>query len=838
MPDSPIFSSFYQDRSKATGNDLCVNLYAEHVDGKDAPEIGLLVSRQGLSAPVYSLGSGPVNGIFVSRISGGMYVASGTNIYYIATPTSTPVVIGTILANNAQVEFTENTTQVFIIDGQGAWVYNKPTGVYTQVIPNTTTNAQYPSTLVFQDGFVLVNAGGTNQLYQSNYGDLSNFATPNGGNLGSTANNAYAQGDSTNIVAIAGLHHEVWVFKQRVTEVWINQGAAGFAFAQLQGVYMQFGCMAPASIELVGESLVWLGQDANGDCVALVSEGYKAKIVSTPSLTQTWNAYSKQTDAIAYSYQLDGHYFYVLTFPTGNETYVYDLVTQKWHQRGIFTNGSYSRELANCYEVFNGVNLVGDYASGNIYALSDNNITDNGKAIRWLRRWSALPSNVSMVPLMSFDSLQVLMETGLALPQVSNNVNYVYSVNEVGKQVDMMGADLYSGLLSKLPTYSNPLDPSTNGGVVITPNKSFAYIGSPAGIRQYSISRNGVLTPLSPSSVSEDVVNNMVISNDGNFLYATNTGSGLLAQYSISSSGQLSPLSPRYVGPLHSNNGCAITPNGQFIYVSDINNISIRLFTRNQSNGQCTDMGDNFSLSARITSFAAHPNGKYLYCLDINSLTLRQFSINQVNGNLTALSTPFLSFSSSAPCNNMLTIRPDGNFLYVPIGGSNTALNAINIYSSMNGALNLISTVNYGLGKLSGITFSEDGTFLYVEDVTNSQIVIYLCDKVTGLLANSGTFQHTESTSTPTFINSVNLPGLPTQANPQVMLRWSDDGGYTWTNYFSMSAGLIGATAWRVIQNRLGSATIGRGQQRIFEISSVDQFQAKIYGAVIEGGPA
>lgn len=840
MPDSPIFESFYNDRAKAAGNDLCVNLYAEHVDGDKGPEVGLLVSRQGLSAPVYSLGNGPVNGLFVSRISGGMYAASGTNIYFIATPGATPVVIGTILANNAQVSFAENATQVFIIDGQGAWVYTKATGVYAQVIPNTATSAQYPGTLVYQDGFVLVNSGGTNQLYQSNYGDLSNFATPNGGNLGSTANNAYAQGDSTNIVAIAGLHHEVWVFKQRVTEVWINQGSAGFAFAQLQGVYMQFGCMAPNSIELVGESLVWLGQDANGDCVALVSEGYKAKIVSTPSLTQIWNAYTNQTDAIAYAYQLDGHYFYVLTFPTGNETYVYDLVTGKWHQRGIFTNGSYARELANCYEVFGGVNLVGDYASGNIYALSDNNLTDNGKAIRWLRRWSALPSSASMVPLMSFDSLQVLMETGLALPQATQSAMFLYATNRFASQIDMMSSAYLSGSLSSLPTYSQPVS-NVPTKLAVTPNNKFAYCGqggAPGKIYQYSIGNDGELTALSPATVSALLITShaMAISPDGLNLYAPSITSGTITQLAISASGALSVLSPQYVGSTSSVSNVVIHPNGGYVYVAE-NSTFIGVYSRNASNGKLTEIG-SLSVGGNPTVLSIHPNGQYLYCMG-SSNNLNQFSINQFTGLLAPLSTQVIAGQNNPfQC---MTIRKDGNYLYLGSGGSNTNNNQISWFAIApgTGQLSFVGNSIMPAGsEIFDIDFSSDNTIAYVADQVANMVRVFSVNITTGALAFTSNFSALEATPGPNHVTAVTLTGVPSQANPQVMLRWSDDGGYTWTNYFSMSAGLIGSTAWRVIQNRLGSATIGRGQQRIFEISSVDQFQAKIYGAVIEGGPA
>ena len=39
------------------------------------------------------------------------------------------------------------------------------------------------------------------------------------------------------------------------------------------------------------------------------------------------------SDARAFTYQKDGHHFYVLTFPTGNKTFVFDASTSLWHER-------------------------------------------------------------------------------------------------------------------------------------------------------------------------------------------------------------------------------------------------------------------------------------------------------------------------------------------------------------------------------------------------------------------------------------------------------------------------------------------------------------------------
>jgi len=67
---------------------------------------------------------------------------------------------------------------------------------------------------------------------------------------------------------------------------------------------------------------------------------------------------------------------------------------------------------------------------------------------------------------------------------------------------------------------------------------------------------------------------------------------------------------------------------------------------------------------------------------------------------------------------------------------------------------------------------------------------------------------------------------------PIILLRWSDDGGHTWSNYHQMSIGAIGATGTRAIKRRLGSTE--KLRDRVYEISGTDPVRIAIQGAQIE----
>jgi hypothetical protein len=415
--ESPIFESFFQDRARSGSSDLCINLIPEHVDGQKAPQIGLLISSPGLTTPLATVGTGPVREAFPAK-NGLMYVVSGSGLYSVDTLWNATL-LGNVGSSAGPVSIIESPTQILVVDGTGGWVWDFVATTFTQTIPNADTDCIAPNVAVYQDGFGLVNSLHSNQIYQSNYNDLSQLAALVGGG-GATANNAFVQGNPKDVLTMYDLKEEVFIFKSNGIEVWINQGNPGFAFTQLQGVYFPVGIVAPASIARAGDGLVFLGGSDEGGGVVLRTSGYQSQSIMTHALAQEFQDYPVISDAIAYTYQADAHFYYVITFPTANKTWAYDFATGKWTQRAYFSNGAFSRELVNCHALFNNMHVVGDYQNGNLYTLDDSTYTDNGAPRKWVRSWRALPSAMPQGVPMSFDSLQILLETGITVPDGMN----------------------------------------------------------------------------------------------------------------------------------------------------------------------------------------------------------------------------------------------------------------------------------------------------------------------------------------------------------------------------------------------------------------------------------
>ena len=78
--------------------------------------------------------------------------------------------------------------------------------------------------------------------------------------------------------------------------------------------------------------------------------------------------------------------------------------------------------------------------------------------------------------------------------------------------------------------------------------------------------------------------------------------------------------------------------------------------------------------------------------------------------------------------------------------------------------------------------------------------------------------------------NGSKINPIDTTTYPQAMLRWSNDGGSTWSREYWVTIGQIGKYKNRAIWRRLGMA-----RDRIFEVVVTDPVKAVIVSANLKG---
>tara|TARA_R110000868_G_scaffold2008_2_gene15824 strand:+ start:377 stop:1819 length:1443 start_codon:yes stop_codon:yes gene_type:complete len=398
---TPILGASYVARSVNAADNRLVNLFPEATadGGKTA---GFFNRTPGLQFQ-QTIGTGPIRALWAHQTNGSdFYVVSGTGFYKITGLTATPTLLGTV-TGTGPVSIADNGTQMFLACNPDGYIYNEVTNVFAKITDLDFTGAV---TVGYLDGYFVYNEPNSQKVWVTQLLD---------GTSVDPLDFASAEGSPDGLVAINVNHREAWMFGTDSVEVWYDSGATDFPLTQIQGAFNEIGCVSAFSIAKLDNALFWLGTDARGQGIVYRANGYTGVRVSTHAIEYAIAQYGNISDAIAYTYQQEGHAFYVLTFPTGNATWVYDVSTQVWHERAGFLNGEFTRHRSNCQCNFDGNTIVGDFENGNIYTLDLNIYADNGSIQKWLRSWRALPTGTNNLKRSSQHSLQLDCESGTGL---------------------------------------------------------------------------------------------------------------------------------------------------------------------------------------------------------------------------------------------------------------------------------------------------------------------------------------------------------------------------------------------------------------------------------------
>ncbi len=386
-----------------------VNLFPELIP-EGGKEPAFLNRAPGLKF-LQSVGTGPIRGLWAHQTNGSdFYVASGNEFYKLNSLTGTPILLGTI-SGTGQVSIADNGTQLFIACNPRSYIYNEVTNAFAEITDPDFTGAV---TVGYLDGYFVYNEPNSQKVWVTQLLD---------GTQVDPLSFASAEGSPDGLVAINVNHREAWLFGTDSVEVWYDAGLPDFPLTRIQGAFNELGCAAAFSVAKLDNSIFWLAKDARGQGVIYRSQGYSGQRISTHAIEWQIQQYANMSDAVGYTYQQDGHAFYVLNFPTADRTWVYDVSTQGWHERAGFLNGAFTRNRGNCQCNFGGTIIVGDFENGNIYSLDLTTYADNGGPQKWLRSWRALPTGTNNLKRTAQHSLQLDCETGVGLNGVDQTEN-------------------------------------------------------------------------------------------------------------------------------------------------------------------------------------------------------------------------------------------------------------------------------------------------------------------------------------------------------------------------------------------------------------------------------
>ena len=327
-----------------------------------------------------TLSSGPLQGWIVNLNT--LYVMAG-GIFYSVNAAGEPTIIGTTLPGNstAPVSMSCNGRQVLVCTGSSGWIYTITKGTYG--INQTSINAgsfyrisdanfnQNATSCCYLNTFFII-PGATNGEFQ-----ISNSFD---GTVWPALQFATAQYASDQILRIAAWTGTLVLFCSTHIEFWQDTGDYPFPFRLLGGTSQDWGIAAPLSAAPFNNTYIFLATNAAGSVQIMLFNGYQPQRVSDHNIENIINTMEIIEDAIGFSYTLDGHIFYQLTFPNGGMSFLYDGITNMW---SILQSGT---ESFTPHAARNGISFANNYYiydsnTGNIYEFDDEFGTDNGSPI-------------------------------------------------------------------------------------------------------------------------------------------------------------------------------------------------------------------------------------------------------------------------------------------------------------------------------------------------------------------------------------------------------------------------------------------------------------------------
>lgn len=373
----PLIGGSYVARSLIANAQRCVNYYPE-MNREDSPVPITFYQRPGLV-----------------RVGGPAIAAEGRCIYQASNGTGYCVIgsgvhridanweletLGDIGTSTGQCRMQDNGSQILLCDGSAnGYTIDLSNSAFAKLPTNTLF--QGANTLAYMDSYVLWNMPGT-RLFGSTLSNEISF---------DPLYFASKTGYPDPLIGLIVNRHEIVLLGRLKSEIWYDAGNPLFPFAILPGAYIEHGCVSPYAIASSDIETFWLGEDLQGKGVVFALKGYDVRRISNHALELAIQSMPDISDAIAYTYQQQGHYFYVLTFPSGDQTWVYDAAfagkpEAAWHQRAwTDSNGLLHRERLNCAAFINDSNVGLDWETGDLLKMSLSQYTDVGNPISFIK---------------------------------------------------------------------------------------------------------------------------------------------------------------------------------------------------------------------------------------------------------------------------------------------------------------------------------------------------------------------------------------------------------------------------------------------------------------------
>jgi len=392
MPRIPLTGGAYQSRAIIASSQRCINLYPEVNEDEQAPAPATHFPTPGLTRRGTPLTPGVSRCLFRSS-NNQLYHVVGGSVYYIDA-TFTYQLLGVIPNATTPVSMADNGRCILIVNGSiSGWAIDLSNNAFGPVTDPVFEGGSHVSEV---DGFFVLNRWPVRQGWYISLnniefkhlalGVMQPFPNPNNLYAFDPLDYQLKIGSPDPIAAITVMHKNIWILGTLTGESWYNSGAADFVFQILPGVFNENGCTAPYSLAAEDLAIYWLTQSRRGKRTVMKWDAaFQAKVISKPGIEAIFARMPAVHDAIGGTFQILGHSYYILTFPTANRTFACELKTEQWHELAWTGPAGFERHRGQCWCFAYDMVLTGDRATGDLYEMDPFNLTDAGNPITRLR---------------------------------------------------------------------------------------------------------------------------------------------------------------------------------------------------------------------------------------------------------------------------------------------------------------------------------------------------------------------------------------------------------------------------------------------------------------------
>jgi len=398
----PLIGPTYTNRSLPVSSQVTRNFYVEvNPQGNEPVSFNPF---PGLKA--FSTGVGADRGM--GELDNILYKVSGNTLFKISS-TGVQTSIGTIEGSGRCKLQEDQVGNLVIATGAG-----KPYS-YDGTTLTQGSDADLPSaaTVAYINRRMVYDGGGGDIAFA----DLSTPLSVN------SANVIIAEAKPDDMKAVFAYKQQLYGFGAKSIQPMYNSGTGNPPYTFILNSTHEIGIDAIHSIGSNNRFAYFLGSDL----IVYQLAGLAINPIGNPAIGQEIAKYSRTDDAYGMCFTLDNQNFYLLSFPGGDETWLFNEEAGLWTNLAFGTDGG--QHLISDYLSIYGKHLVSDRRNGNVYELDFDTFTDNGETIQHQRDTREVSGRTfgRAGAKVFMDRIGIEIETGTSLVTAESQMIMSYS---------------------------------------------------------------------------------------------------------------------------------------------------------------------------------------------------------------------------------------------------------------------------------------------------------------------------------------------------------------------------------------------------------------------------